>query len=450
MEITLSQMLTAREERAFRQFFLNRQWGKPMVSFSMNIPGPVKDTPLIRRGFGFGLDRLEALLPAERILYRQVIEAVTGWEAVLVVDLPAGELKAITTAIEDETKLGRLFDMDVLDATLNKLNRETVGGKSRDCIVCGAPGRGCASRRLHSVPQLQAAVRGILTRHFAEADAPRIAALAEAALRDEVHTTPKPGLVDRRNCGSHTDMDQETFLTSARALTPYFETCVRIGMETAGLLPRETFPRLRAAGLEAEQTMYAATGGVNTHKGAIFTLGVLCGCVGRLWKPEGGLEAGEIFREVSAMTAEAMEGDFSRADGSTVGQRLYASGGIRGIRGEVAQGLPSVAQLGLPVYREYRAAGWSKNDAGVRTLLHLIASVEDTCLIHRGGRVLAREAAQRTAALLRQGPETAQVEALDDWFIERNLSPGGCADLLAVVYFMESLCGEGGFEDDRA
>ena len=438
MEVTLAQMLEAREQRAFRQFQLSREYGKPIVSFSMNIPGPVKTSPLIRRGFYEGCALLDRHLSGERVLHREFTEAVTGCEAIYVVDLEPLDVKTITTSIEDTHGLGRLFDMDVIDAALCKLDREAVGGGDRNCLVCGAPGRGCASRRIHSVAELQNATNAILTGYFRERDRVRIGDLAVQSLLDEVCTTPKPGLVDRRNSGSHADMDIAAFRASAGALRGYFRDCARTGMETAGENPEETFHRLRRLGLLAERDMYAATGGVNTHKGAIFTMGILCGAAGRLWKPEGTWEPEVLFREVSAMTAAAVEADFHRG-GDTVGQRLYAGHGIRGIRGEVAQGLPSVANIGLPAYRGFRNAGMEQNEAGVRTLLTLIASVEDTNMIARGGIPGAKAGAEKCAALLAGAFTLADVETLDDWFIRENLSPGGCADLLAAVYFVDRL-----------
>lgn len=441
MEVTLAQMLEARERRAFRQLALS-QFGRPIISFSMNIPGPVKDSPLIRRGFRAGCNALEHRLPKSKVLHREEITGVTGCEAIYVLDMDPLAVKAITTAIEDEHGLGRLFDMDVIGADLCKLDREAVGGGDRNCIVCGAPGRGCASRRVHSVAELQSATGEILTRHFRREDADQIGAWATQSLLDEVCTTPKPGLVDRNNSGSHTDMDIFTFMASAAALTPYFRLCAGIGQVTAGLSQEETFRQLRAAGLQAEQAMYTATGGVNTHKGAIFTIGLLCGAAGRLWKAVGGWDASEIFREVSEMTKSAMEADFQKG-GSTVGYRLYAENGIRGIRGEVADGLPSVAEIGLPVYRGFRGLGMDKNEAGVRTLLTLVANVVDTNMIHRGGIEGATAGAEQCARLLNTDYTLTDVEALDGWFIQRNLSPGGCADLLAAVYFIDQLCNRG-------
>lgn len=435
----MEQMLTAREERAYRQFLLNQQWHLPILSFCMNIAGPVKDSPLIRRGFQEGCGAIDCRIPKAAVRHQEILEAVTGCEAIYVLDMEPVRIKAITTAIEDTHELGRLFDMDVLDADLNKLERSLVHGKSRNCIVCGAAGGGCASRRVHRVEELQRTTRGMLIRFFQKADAQRIGAWAVQSLMEEVCTTPKPGLVDCRNSGSHRDMNIMTFAASAAALSSYFLSCAEIGMETADASPEDTFQRLREAGMWAEQRMYEATGGVNTHKGAIFTMGIFCGGAGRLWKPEGGWRAEELFRETAAMTAKAMAEDLRHTAGDTVGQRLYSQRGIRGIRGEAAQGFPSVSEIGLPVYRACLEQGMEQNMAGAVTLLHLIAQVEDTNMISRGGMEKAREAAQKAAALLGTGPTAEQIRALDDWFITYNLSPGGCADLLAAVYFVHRL-----------
>lgn len=444
MEVTLEQVLAAREDRAARQLALIRRFGLPVISFSMNIPGPVKDSPLIRRGFLAGCAALDHRLPRRAVRYREIFPADTGWEAAYAVDMPPLEVKAVTTAIEDRDGLGRLLDMDVIGPDLVKLDREAVGGGSRDCIVCGAAGRGCASRRLHPVGELQRAAREILVRHFAGEDDRQVGVWAVQSLLEEVCVTPKPGLVDRRNAGSHRDMDIFTFMDSAAALGPYFQRCAALGRETADRTPEETFRRLRQAGLRAEEDMLAATGGVNTHKGAIFTVGLLCGAAGRLWRPERPRwEAPALFREVAAMTAGPMAEDLARAGDDTAGQRLYRRSGVQGIRGEAARGLPSVAELGLPAFRRHLAQGLDRERAGALTLLTLAAAVEDTNMLSRGGPELAREGAARAAELLGKAPSTAELQALDDWFIEKNLSPGGCADLLAAVLFADKLTGGG-------
>ena len=427
MEVSLLDILNAREARAQRQQQLLAAHRAPLLCFTMNIAGPVKTSPLIQRGFEEGLGLLNQQLTQARILFREVQVLPTGCEATFAIDLPAQELKQLCTEIEENHPLGRLFDMDVMDTDGSKLERKA----QRGCLVCGAPGRFCAASRAHSVEQLQAVTTQLLERYFFPFD---IAATAVQSLIDEVRTTPKPGLVDRRNNGSHKDMDLRLFEVSAKALQTYFEACVRIGQNTAQLPPEETFPLLRTAGIEAEEAMFRATGGINTHKGAIYALGLLCGSIGRL----GCTDTDAILAECQAMVSRSVAADFAAATGKTAGERLYLQYGIRGIRGEAADGFPSVRNMGLPAFRKALEDGLSQNDAGAVTLLHLIAEAEDTNLYHRGGRDGAQWAATAAKALLPY-PNNAQIAELDDAFIERNLSPGGCADLLAVTYFLHSL-----------
>ena len=270
MEVSLFDILQAREARARQQQALLEEYRVPLLCFTMNIAGPVKTTPLIRRGFEAGLALLDSRLPHEQLHYRKNQALPTGCEAVFAVDMPAQALKQLCADIEENHPLGRLFDMDVIGADGIKLERKA----QRGCIVCGAPGRFCAASRAHSVQQLQLVTTEILTRYFRQRDPEWVASLAAQSLLREVHTTPKPGLVDRRNNGSHKDMDIGLFEASAKALQPYFQNCVEIGQETAALSPEETFPLLRKAGVRAEDAMLRATGGVNTHKGAVFTLGL--------------------------------------------------------------------------------------------------------------------------------------------------------------------------------
>lgn len=438
MNILLTEILNAREARAARQQALLREHHCAVVFFTMNIAGPVKTSPLIRRAFDAGLSALEDALRAYTIRSREVIHEITGDEAIFSVDMDASALKAVCVAIEEATPMGRLFDMDVLDAQGKKLER----GQERCCLVCGAPGRSCAAGRLHSVQSLQEATQKRITDHFDRADAVRIATAAVDALLEEVHTTPKPGLVDLRNNGSHPDMNVPLFTASAKALDPYFMRCAIIAQKTADLSPADVFPLLREAGLEAEAAMHVATGGVNTHKGAIYTMGILCAAFARLWHiGETAPTAEEVLSLCAAIAGDAARADLENAAADTAGLRLYRELGISGIRGEMAQGLPSVANIALPVFRAAQPQGLNRNDAGVVTLLHLIAHVQDTNLYHRGGQSGANFAADSARELLKHNPypAAAQVEVLDDAFIARNLSPGGCADLLAATYFLDKL-----------
>lgn len=442
--VTLEDMLAAREARAARIAQAVTATPLPIVSFSMNIPGPVKDSPLIRRGFREGCRRLERAAAADGLsvysLYRS--EGLTGCEALYSVDGDSTAVKKLCVAIEDHDDLSRLFDMDVITGTGSAISRTSLGFPERGCMVCGAPGRGCASRRIHSAEELQRETVRRLTEYFDRTDRDLISALVTESLLAEVNVTPKPGLVDQRNSGSHRDMDHALFEKSAAALAPFWGTCFMTGRETAGCLPEETFRQLRVVGLEAERAMFDATDGVNTHKGAIFLLGTLCGAAGRLWAIDGVRPDSErLMAECRKMTASAMNTEFDRVrqqGAHTAGERFYLSLGLRGARGEIAEGFPSVKERALPKMKKILAQGIPEEHAAAIVLLHLIALGTDTNLFHRGGSDGAAWAAQEAEKLIKEDhiPSLHEIEMLDHEFIQRNLSPGGCADLLAVTLFL--------------
>ncbi len=437
-EVTLTQMLDAREKRVYTQKNIISKYKSPLISFTMNIAGPVKHTPAIERAFWEGMRLIGEGLKKSQILSRYVSICHTGCEAVIAVNKSSQELKALCTYIEENTALGRLFDMDVLDTDGRKLERQNMRG----CLVCGAKGRICSSRRLHSIAELQKVTYGIIREYFECKDAEKISKLAVQSLIDEVNTSPKPGLVDRINNGSHSDMTIDTFIKSALSLEEYFKKAFLIGVKNSNTTPSECFKLLRTEGIEAEKIMYEATNGVNTHKGIIYSMGVICTATGRLWKPEKStIDYLKILWEASKLVHDSAEEDFRSIAADTAGGRLYLEHGIKGIRGEAAEGFPSVRDIAIPVYTTALKNGESANDAGVRTLIHLIANVKDTNIYNRGGVSGAQYAARCAREIIESNPDSvvSEVQRLDNEFIKRNLSPGGCADLLAITYFIKKL-----------
>lgn len=443
--VELWQMLEARERRAERQRELLAQYRCPLVWFTMNIAGPIKTSPLIRRGFEVGCTLLEQQLMRvkARCLHQEQYHEPTGSEACYVADLDPLALKRLTVELEEHSGLGRLFDMDVLTPSGEKVERETLGLGERRCLICGGSARACARSRAHTVEELQRKTIQLLQEALDERDAQKAAELACRALLFEVGTTPKPGLVDLRNSGSHRDMDFFTFMSSAAALWPYFERCARIGQMTAELPPEDTFSALSGPGKLAENAMMGATGGVNTHKGAIFTVGTLCGALGRLPR-EVWQEPETVLSQAAAMTRGLVERELSgltEESARTVGERLYLRHGITGVRGQLEAGLPVVQNVGLPVLERGLGLGKSLNDAGRAALLAILAAETDTNMIARGGLTIQREIAAQVSKLLEQEPypNRQTLEALDDRFMQENLSPGGSADLLAVCYLLHFL-----------
>ncbi|MBQ8807747.1 MAG: triphosphoribosyl-dephospho-CoA synthase CitG [Clostridia bacterium] len=437
-EVTLEKMLRAREDRVLRQKEHLLEYKCPLICFTMNIAGPIKNSPLIERAFYVGVSILKNLLPQKKIKCCKILTCDTGCEMLVSLDESPRVLKDICVKIEESSPIGRLFDMDVICQNGEKLTRKN----ERSCIVCGAPGRGCSARRLHSAFELQAVTHSIMTEFFREADGEKISALAAESLIKEARTTPKPGLVDLRNNGSHTDMNIDTFIKSANSLRGYFKECFLIGTNTSEKAGDEVFAFLRPIGIEAEKAMYQATNGVNTHKGAIYSMGLLCASVGRLWKPDFPVaQTDKILIQCGEMVKSTVKSDFEKMKGITAVERLYLEKGIKGIRGEASSGFESVRKFGLPAYEKALGSGLSENDAGVVTLLNFIANIKDTNLYRRGGSEGSFYAAEYAKRLLESSHyvSTKEVEKMDDCFILRNLSPGGCADLLAVTYFLYDL-----------
>ena len=445
MEVSLREMLDARERRVRRQRQLLGQYKMPLICFTMNIAGPVKNSPLIRRGFDMGkrLLRQQLMVSKIKVLHFEETRENTGCEAFFVLDCDAHAAKQATVIIEDHTGAGRLFDMDVLRPDGSKVQRQELHLDARKCLICGNTAQICARSRAHTVAQLQEKTTALLESALTRYDARRTAQLACQALLYEVAATPKPGLVDRLNNGSHGDMDFFTFQASAAALWPYFETCAGIGAETRELSPEETFGRLRIPGMLAEGEMLRATGGVNTHKGAIFSLGILCAALGRLsWdfadKPQ------LLLWECSRMAAGLVAKDFAGLTAETAkstGEKLYLRHGITGVRGQAEAGFPAVLNVGLPKLEESLEKGLSLNDAGCAALLAMIASAVDTNLIARSDYETQQRIARETAVLLEKDPFPGEeaLKQMDADFIEKNLSPGGSADLLAMTYFLHLL-----------
>jgi triphosphoribosyl-dephospho-CoA synthase len=257
--------------------------------------------------------------------------------------------------------------------------------------------------------------------------------LAEASLRQECETWPKPGLVSHVDPGSHADMNAGLLIHSASVLRPCFAALAEAGERGAGMW------RLRRLGIAAEARMMVATGGVNTHRGAIFALGLLCAAAGA--EPAHG--PGSLGRMVRDRWGEAiLETPPPRSSHGAVAAARYGAGGARM---EAASGFASAYAVGLPALRAgQRLRPMDAEAARVQCFFALLATVEDTNLLHRGGAEGLAFAQATAAAFLAAGGIGAanwRQSAADAHrhFVARRLSPGGCADILAASLFIDAV-----------
>ncbi|MDR2632735.1 MAG: citrate lyase holo-[acyl-carrier protein] synthase [Treponema sp.] len=452
--VSLEEVLAFREDRKRRQEELLAQFPPgtgTLVSLSLNIPGEYKHFPWALRAFREEMDFFSRVVRSEgiAILHKERIEKNRGYTGLMVAAETGERLKRLGTWAEERHDLGRLFDIDVLNSRGEKLSRRDGGGPGRSCLICGGDPFCCARTRAHSREVLMEAVLDIMGGFFRKTLEETIRTAAVKALLYEAAVSPKPGLVDRFHNGSHDDMDFFSFINSAAAITPFFADCAAAGFDyrekpeadDGGLA---LFESLRQGGKLAEARMREAASGANTHRGMIFSLGVISAAYGFLFHDQERPPAKALFDLCRSMTRN-LQADFAGYSPTpSHGEAIYRSQGITGIRGEVSRGFPVVREYSLPHLTRMLEEGVSLNDAGILILLGILARLDDTNIIHRANLETLRAIQEDLLTFLEKNPDppaaTEKARQLDRAFLQKNISPGGSADLLGITFFLHLLC----------
>ncbi len=253
-----------------------------------------------------------------------------------------------------------------------------------------------------------------------------IAHLATDALRAELDTTPKPGLVDRNDNGAHHDMDLAMMNRSIDALQPYFVKLALLGSQEAML---ET-EQVKQIGLEAERTMLNATGGVNTHRGALFSMGLATLAAARCMGHDGKVDE-QALQHLIQQLAEG----FAPTAG-THGNDAVNAHRVTGALDLAKAGYPQLFGDWLPAYRSWSVEDFST--ARHKLLLLIMSQLDDTNVIHRVGYDQAQRVKQEARMLL-DNYSVAGMEAMNSEYIAHNISPGGSADMVALTIFIHSI-----------
>jgi triphosphoribosyl-dephospho-CoA synthase len=266
-------------------------------------------------------------------------------------------------------------------------------------------------------------------------DADQLAELALQALVAEAELTPKPGLVDRRGSGAHSDLSLDIMRRSASAIAPYFTAMA--AASCIAPMDQSLRAEVAAIGREAEAAMLRETGGSNAHKGAIWVLGLLVTATAQ----SGSLHPGAIAEDAGLL---AQLPDSARPQLVSHGDLVRSRYGAKGARGEACAGFPHVVKVGLPVLRAARECGLSETNSRLSSLLAIMASLEDTCVLYRGGDEGLQTVKQGAREVLASGgPGCAagdeMLRRFDRALFARNISPGGSADLLAATLFLDAI-----------
>lgn len=284
-----------------------------------------------------------------------------------------------------------------------------------------------------------------------------ISELAQYALIKEATLSPKPGLVDSLNNGAHQDMNLDTFIRSALSLGKTFDAFYNLPQKVqVSSIPTSTawythlFQQSRLIGIDGEANMRTVTKGVNTHKGAIFTFGLLLMALNIL-KTKHPNAPKEDWLTLWPKTVQALVQDTLPAEieglkfapPESHGNQLLQTYGSLGPRGEALAGYPSIFRLALPFYRKIRqTTAITENEAWLRTLLYLMAHLEDSNVLHRAGQ-MGLEMVQANSRLLLEFTDSQDfyqlLERFDQRLIAHHISPGGAADLLAATIFVQAM-----------
>lgn len=432
---SLKEILANKERRAHEQKkLLAHSPSCFLISLSVNIPSAIKlshESLVIHDIAHHGI--LDLLKENGFLLYASYTHhAITGVETLFTCKGDAYAFKALTCRFENRHPLGRLMDIDVFDEKGALLSRSMFDLPKRKCLLCEKEAFICARGQTHSYEALNLHIKMLVKKY---AFVHLVALLCERAMLKEVELTPKPGLVDRVNSGAHKDMDIQTFYASIEAIKPYIKEFLQV--------EPLSFDTLRTIGLTCEKAMFEATKGVNTHKGMVFCLALFCGAMKKLEDTQQKLTCKNISNQIAILSTDIVHKDLVLQTCQSAGARFFQERGHGGIREYAQKGFAIVFGGSLPFYKKELEC-YDESYALKRTLLWLMANLVDTTLYARGGMeglILTQKQALKILEIntANENELDLMLEKFDKELIEKNLSPGGSADLLALTWLAKEL-----------
>lgn len=393
---------------------------------STNVPGSDKYRPGVSRMLRNALESLQQAIGLKVLVSRRDL---LGHFYVASSNRMSIDSKRAAVVIEEEDPSARLLDIDVYRPDGTQVDRAGLGLPPRPCLICAEPARECILLRRHSHSELVERADSLLRPCV---QSPRLvppeslaANLGIGVLR-ELNLTPKPGLVDCHDSGSHADLSYAAMRASAELLPLYFNDILACHRQQR---PLQYFVQ---AGINAEDRMIREIH-TNAHKGFIFLSGLVlmasCACEGRA----------DLLRQETSKTAKELFSHIGSPNSHGTGIRNRY--GLRGIRDEAEQGLPAVFEHGWPKYREALEAGWSPEHAEFYLLSVLMQHVEDTTAVHRCGLEglsrLRRDGARLQKLLEQQREPQPMLAALNEEYRVAGLTMGGVADCMALTFALQ-------------
>ena len=454
----LKQILKAKENRASTRKKITNT-NKTAISFTLNIPGYPKTNKLVISFFNLIIEELTLFLNANRIFLTcdteiKTIDKAGNFYLTSVNKNPFSEkeIKLFPEQFEENHKLGRFLDIDITGKSGNNIS----SGKEKLCFYCKKfPAIVCMRNKNHTYTELREfifnEIKNYTELYRKNKIIKNLSSIALKSLLYEVSLTPKPGLVDFNNSGSHTDMDFFTFIDSTSAIAPYFKELITAGYNFSSQTDLTTaLPIIRNIGLKMEKDMFRETNKVNTQKGLIFLIGINLFASGFYFCRNERFEMDKYRKIIKNIcrniTSNELENNKKPVSHGEICYQKYGLIGA-GARNEAENGFPTVFNFALPVLEENLAniefASKNKfNLALQKTLIAIIAVNNDTNILFRTGLKTLKKIQSISKEILNCDNFKDKFSDIIDFCQKENISPGGSADLLAItvyVFFMNQL-----------
>ena len=447
----LNSILAARENRALLKKRLSEAQ-KASFSFSLNIPGYPKTTHEITEFFKIVLSDLLNFMAARLIILTDKIELIDEagnfFLAAIYCSKSIDEVKSICESFEATHPLGRFLDIDITNGNGVYIS----SGKSKPCFYCGKDSAiNCMKAKNHSFEDLRKFQETTILKYLKEKKSKvvskQLANFAMQAILYEITLSPKPGLVDFQTSGAHRDMDYFTFIDSSAAIFPYFQEIAELGYNYKGEI-NLALPLIRNIGLAMESDMFVATHGVNTQKGNIFLMGIALFTSAYVINKCEKFDISMFSVTAAQIGAQLMDEFDIPTEKKSHGQvcvEKYGKEIAGGARFEVASGFATVINYGLPVLDNEDISNFNaleKQNKLLDVLLSLMAHNNDTNILYRSSLNVLEEMkllAQKVLDSTNKNEKSENFNNLTQFCNVQNISPGGSADLLAIVVFLDKL-----------
>lgn len=436
----ITEFLFDRDRRvSYQEDLLKKNKNKTLVTIRINYPGLEKSNYITDDIVNIIYKDILTYY-GKFIVFKHKYKNKEGIVAHFLFDLDFVDVKKEMINIEEEHILGRCVDIDVYAFKNDKvigISRSDLYKKPRKCFICHLDAKICSRAQTHTIDDIKQYFE-VLYKSYKEMEKKtdflsyKVSQLALKAMISEVSTFPSFGLVSPISTGSHKDMDYYTFLNSAMTITPYLKEMFRLGYSHYS--SEYIFDAIRNIGKECEEKMFEATNNINTHKGMIFLMGICITAIGKaLYHDKKFYEIQEIIK---SMVKNILD-DFNNIHTKktlTHGERLYIDYGFTGIRGQVKDGLSVIFEHIIDKYSDSKV---KENELYTQILIELMSEVEDSTIVYRHDIKTLKKVQYDAKELLKIGgifTEEGKKRCydLEDLYIKENISPGGCADLLAV------------------